>query len=145
MSDHDFPCNDINRLITEVAVLQNVVYKIDNTVAEIAKASTEVSRLLIVHDNRLNNLENNNKETATDVKDLYKKMEETTKKIVDKLDSMETRIETKFKEQEDKSDAYREDISDRLTVIETWKWLIIGGSVVIGYLIDHSDIMKLFK
>ena len=145
MSDHNSPCNDLNKIVTSVAVLQNVVYKIDNTVAEIAKASTEVSRLLIVHDNRLNNLENNNKETSTDVKDLYKKMEETTKKIVDKLDSMETRIETRFKEQEDKSDAYREDISDRLTVIETWKWLIIGGSVVIGYLIDHSDIMKLFK
>lgn len=145
MADHDFPYSDLNKTVTELAVLQNVVYKIDNTVAEIAKASTEVSRLLIVHDNRLNNLENNNKETTTDVKDLYKKMEETTKKIVDKLDSMETRIETKFKEQEDKSDAYREDISDRLTVIETWKWLIVGGSVVIGYLIDHSDIMKLFK
>ncbi len=145
MSDHNSPCNDLNRLVTEVAVLQNVVYKIDNTVAEIAKASSEVSRLLIVHDNRLNNLENNNKETTTDVKDLYKKMEETTKEIVDKLDDMESRIESKLKEHEEKSDEYREDISDRLSALETWKWIVIGGSLVIGYLIDHSDILKLFK
>ena len=145
MSDHNSPCSELNKTVTELAVLQNVVYKIDNTVAEIAKASTEVSRLLIVHDNRLNNLENNNKETTTDVKDLYKKMEETTKEIVDKLDDMEARIENKLKEHEDKSDEYREDISERLNALETWKWLVIGGSVVMGYLIDHSDVLKLFK
>lgn len=145
MSDHNSPCNDLNRLVTEVAVLQNVVYKIDNTVAEIAKASSEVSRLLIVHDNRLNNLENNNKETTTDVKDLYKKMEETTKEIVDKLDDMESRIETKLKEHEEKSNEYKDAISDRISALETWRWLVIGGAIVVGYLLDHSDVLKLFK
>lgn len=145
MSDHNSPCNDLNKIVTEVAVLQNVVYKIDNTVAEIAKASTEVSRLLIVHDNRLNNLENNNKETNTDVKDLYKKMEETTKEIVDKLDDMESRIENKLKEHEEKSNEYKDAISDRISALETWRWLVIGGAIVVGYLLDHSDVLKLFK
>lgn len=145
MSDHNSPCNELNKTVTELAVLQNVVYKIDNTVAEIAKASTEVSRLLIVHDNRLNNLENNNKETNTDVKDLYKKMEETAKAIVDKLDDMESRIENKLKEHEEKSNEYKDAISDRISGLETWRWLVIGGAIVIGYLLDHSDVLKLFK
>jgi chromosome segregation ATPase len=145
MSDHNSPCNELNKTVTELAVLQNVVYKIDNTVAEIAKASTEVSRLLIVHDNRLNNLENNNKETNTDVKDLYKKMEETTKEIVDKLDDMESRIENKLKEHEEKSNEYKDAISDRISALETWRWLVIGGAIVVGYLLDHSDVLKLFK
>lgn len=145
MSDHNSPCSELNKTVTELAVLQNVVYKIDNTVAEIAKASTEVSRLLIVHDNRLNNLENNNKETNTDVKDLYKKMEETTKEIVDKLDDMESRIENKLKEHEEKSNEYKDAISDRISALETWRWLVIGGAIVVGYLLDHSDVLKLFK
>ena len=145
MSDHNSPCNELNKTVTELAVLQNVVYKIDNTVAEIAKASTEVSRLLIVHDNRLNNLENNNKETNTDVKDLYKKMEETTKEIVDKLDDMESRIENKLKEHEEKSNEYKDAISDRISALETWRWLVIGGAIVVGYLLDHSDVLKFFK
>jgi chromosome segregation ATPase len=145
MSDHNSPCNELNKTVTELAVLQNVVYKIDNTVAEIAKASTEVSRLLIVHDNRLNNLENDTKETNTDVKDLYKKMEETTKEIVDKLDDMESRIENKLKEHEEKSNEYKDAISDRISALETWRWLVIGGAIVVGYLLDHSDVLKLFK
>ena len=137
MSDHNSPCNELNKTVTELAVLQNVVYKIDNTVAEIAKASTEVSRLLIVHDNRMNNLENDTKETNTDVKDLYKKMDETTKEIVDKLDDMESRIESKLKEHEINSDKYKDAISDRLSALETWRWLVIGGAIVVGYLLDH--------
>lgn len=145
MSDHNSPCNELNKTVTELAVLQNVVYKIDNTVAEIAKASTEVSRLLIVHDNRLNNLENDTKETNTDVKDLYKKMEETTKEIVDKLDDMESRIENKLKEHEEKSNEYKDAISDRLSALETWRWLVIGGAIVVGYLLDHSTLLKFFK
>lgn len=30
-----------------------------------------------------------------------------------------------------------EDIDDRLTAIEKWRWMIIGGSIVIGFLISH--------
>lgn len=145
MNDHNSPCNELNKTVTELAVLQNVVYKIDNTVAEIAKASTEVSRLLIVHDNRLNNLENDTKETNTDVKDLYKKMDETTKEIVDKLDDMESRIESKLKEHEINSDKYKDAISDRLSALETWRWLVIGGAIMVGYLLDHSTLLKFFK
>ena len=29
------------------------------------------------------------------------------------------------------------DIDQRLTVIEKWRWMIIGGSVVIGYLASN--------
>ena len=64
----------INELNTEVAVLQSVVYKIDSAVAEIAKSSTEVTRLLAVHDSRIGSLESGSRDTLTDVRDLYKKM-----------------------------------------------------------------------
>jgi TolA-binding protein len=29
------------------------------------------------------------------------------------------------------------DIDERLTTIEKWRWMIIGGSIVIGYLVSH--------
>ena len=29
------------------------------------------------------------------------------------------------------------DIDERLTTIEKWRWMIIGGSIVIGYLSSH--------
>ena len=131
-----------NNLNTEVAVLQSVVYKIDNTVAEIAKSSTEITRLLAVHDSRINNLESGNKETTTDVRDLYKKMSDNTKEILSKIDDMEGRIEDKLKEHTDKSSAQHKVISDRLTVLENWRWLVVGGSIALGFLLQHLDFFK---
>jgi hypothetical protein len=132
----------INGLNTDVAVLQAVVYKIDNTVAEIAKASTDITRLLSVHDARILNLETGSKETITDVRDLYKKMNEDTKEIVEKLEDMEERIDLKLKEHADKSMTQHKSISDRLTVLENWRWLIAGGCIAFGFLLNHLDIFK---
>jgi hypothetical protein len=132
----------INELNTEVAVLQSVVYKIDSAVAEIAKSSTEVTRLLAVHDSRIGSLESGSRETLTDVRDLYKKMNENTKEVIEKLEDMEERIELKLKEHSEKSIAQHKSISDRLTVIENWKWMVIGSALAVGFLLNHLEIFK---
>jgi hypothetical protein len=131
-----------NDIKVEVAVLQSVVYKIDNTVAEIAKSSAEVTRLLAVHDSRINNLETGSKETITDVRDLYKKMSENTKEILEKIDDMEGRIEDKLKEHTDKSSVQHKVISDRLTVLENWRYVVVGASIAFGFLLKHLDVFK---
>ena len=133
----------INELNTEVAVLQSVVYKIDSAVAEIAKSSTEVTRLLAVHDSRIGSLESGSRDTLTDVRDLYKKMNENTKEVIEKLEDMEERIELKLKEHSDKSIAQHKSISDRLSILENWKWMVIGGAIVFGFLLKHLDVIKL--
>ena len=132
----------INELNTEVAVLQSVVYKIDSAVAEIAKSSAEVTRLLAVHDSRIGSLESGSRETLTDVRDLYKKMNENTKEVIEKLEDMEERIELKLKEHSEKSIAQHKSISDRLTVIENWKWMVIGSALAVGFLLNHLEIFK---
>ena len=131
-----------NNLSIEVAVLQSVVYKIDNTVAEIARSSAEITRLLAVHDSRINNLESGSRETITDVRDLYKKMSENTKEILKKIDDMEGRIEDKLKEHTDRSSAQHKVISERLNVLENWRWIVVGASVVIGFLLNHLELFK---
>ena len=131
-----------NDIKVEVAVLQSVVYKIDNTVAEIAKSSAEVTRLLAVHDSRINNLETGNKENTTDVRELYNKMSENTKEILTKIDEMEVRIEDKIKEHTDKSTAQHKLISERLTVLENWRYVVVGASIAFGFLLKHLDVFK---
>ena len=126
----------------EVAVLQSVVYKIDSAVAEIAKSSTEVTRLLAVHDSRIGSLESGSRDTLTDVRDLYKKMNENTKEVIEKLEDMEERIELKLKEHSDKSIAQHKSISDRLSILENWKWMVIGSAMAIGFLLNHLEIIK---
>jgi hypothetical protein len=130
------------KIYTEVAVLQSVVYKIDNTVAEIAKASAEVTRLLAVHDSRINSLESGNRDTVSDVKEIYKKMSEDTKEIILKISEMEDRIETKLKDHTEDSSSALKTISARLNVLERWSWTVIGASIGFGFLLNHLDVFK---
>jgi len=122
-----------------VAVLQSVVYNIDNTVAEIAKTASELTRLLSVHDARISSLEWGNKETITDVRELYTKMSDNTREIVGKIEDMEDRIEKKIKEHSDQSLNGYTNLNERLTALENWRWMLIGVSIVIGYLLNHLD------
>lgn len=127
---------------TTVAVLQSVVYKIDNTVAEIARSSSEITRLLVVHDSRIGNLESGSKETITDVKEIYKKMTDNTKQIIDKIDLTETKLEEKLKEHADVTEEQYASINARISALENWRWFIIGGAVVVSYLLNNLDIFK---
>lgn len=126
----------------EVAVLQSIVYKIDNTVAEIARSSAEITRLLAVHDSRINNLELGTQANTTDVRDVYRKMNENTKEILTKIDEMEVRIEDKIKEHTEKSTSNHKAISDRLTTLENWRWLVVGAAMGLGFLLEHLDVFK---
>lgn len=127
---------------TTVAVLQSVVYKIDNTVAEIARSSSEITRLLVVHDSRIGNLETGSKDTITDVKELYKKMSDNTKQIIDKIDLTETKLEEKLKEHADSAEEQYSAINKRISALENWRWFIIGGAIVVSYLLNNLDIFK---
>lgn len=127
---------------TTVAVLQSVVYKIDNTVAEIARSSSEITRLLVVHDSRIGNLETGSKDTITDVKELYKKMSDNTKQIIDKIELTENKLEEKLKEHANVAEEQYEMINKRISALENWRWIMVGGVIVISYLLNNLDILK---
>lgn len=127
---------------TTVAVMQSVLYKIDNTVAELARTSGDISRLLVVHDSRIGNLETGSKDTITDVKELYRKMSDNTKQILDKIETTEIKIEDKIREHTDSTDAQYDLINKRIAALENWRWFIIGGAIVVSYLLNNLDIFK---
>lgn len=33
-------------------------------------------------------------------------------------------------------------IEERINSIEKWRWMVIGGSVVVGYMLSHLPILK---
>lgn len=35
-------------------------------------------------------------------------------------------------------------VSKRITVLEKWRWMIFGGAIVVGYILAHVRIERLF-
>lgn len=96
-------------------------------------------------------------ELKSDVKEIHSRITTGNREIVDKLESMELRIENRMKENSENSAKQHQDIeqnlrsdinkvTDRVDVLERWRFMIVGGAIALGYLISHLEIFsKLLK
>jgi predicted RNase H-like nuclease (RuvC/YqgF family) len=84
-------------------------------------------------------------EVKQDIKALDQKIEAGNRRVVEHLDASISELARADKEQHDSLRKSMENVKSRVDVLEKWKWMILGGAVVIGYLIGHADfIVKLF-
>ena len=129
----------------EVGVLKSVVAKLDTSLEKIAEVSNNISRLLAVHDERINNIEKNADNRDLEIKDLHVRITSQTKEIFDKLDHMETRMEDRIKALEKSIKDDHANIDGRVLVLEKWRWYLLGAAAIIGYLVSYTDLKTLLK
>jgi len=95
------------------------------------------------------------KDLKADVKEVHSRITTGNREILDKIDSMDSRIDAKLnasakiaKDQhnEIQVEIQRDikEIAKRVSTLETWRWMIVGGAIVVGYLIGHLDFFSKF-
>lgn len=72
-------------------------------------------------------------------------------RISDMRDDIHTNIENKHEKVMEKLDAQNKSateqhkaIADKISSIEKWRWMIMGGAIVVGYVLAHLKLEKLF-
>lgn len=94
-------------------------------------------------------------EVKNDIKDLHSRITTGNREIVERLDSMETKIEERMeataaaskKQHLEIETSVKKDIkqiNDRVDVLERWRWMIVGGAIAVGYLMSHMDLFGKF-
>jgi predicted nucleic acid-binding Zn-ribbon protein len=120
--------------------LERIVEKLDVSIDKLTEVSNNVSRLLAVHDTRINVIEKDTVRNEDDIRDIHVKMDNIAKEINKKLDqSMQNSVEGHAKIQTAIEEKLK-GIDARVRVLEVWRWLVIGGALAIGYLVN-----KLYK
>lgn len=126
----------------ELAVLKSVVTRIDSSIAAMTEVSSNIGKLLAVHEERLNKLEKDNTTVGFDIRDIHSRINTMSKEILDKLDDTERGLESKIKEsntattnQLDKIAKEMKQIDDRVGFLERWKWMVLGGALAIGWVL----------
>ena len=97
------------------------------------------------------------KDLKSDIKEIHSRVTTSNREIVDKIDDMQTRIEHKMQanaqiSQEQHAEIKKEVVQDlekmnaRVSALEQWKWYVIGGAAVLGFLLGHvNEIAKYLK
>ena len=94
-------------------------------------------------------------ELRGDIKDIHSRITTSNREIVEKIDDMQTRLEHKMNASSEMqnaahlkiSKAVSEDLTDlrkRVDTLEQWKWYVIGGVAMIGYMIGHLEFFSKF-
>lgn len=96
-------------------------------------------------------------ELKSDVKEIHSRITTGNREIMDKIEAMTNSLETKMRlnaaqaseqhleiEKNVKRDV--DELSEKISLIEKWKWMIVGGAIVLGYVIGNLDpITKIFR
>ena len=135
---------------TELAVLKNVVNRIDSSIAAMTEVSSNIGKLLAVHEERLNQLEKDNTTVGGDIRDIHSRITTMSREIVDKIESTEKCLEHKIKESNDVTNkklgemsTEMKKIDERVGFLERWKWMVLGGALAIGWVLAKMPSVNL--
>lgn len=90
------------------------------------------------------NLKEDIHEIRTDVKEVHSRITTTTREIVEKIETSTKSIKEDATSQHNQLSQQMKAVDDRVDVLERWKWMIVGGAVVLGYIVGHADLLTKF-
>jgi hypothetical protein len=84
-------------------------------------------------------------EIKTELKVVHGRITEGNEKVMEKLVSMSKEADSQHNGIVERMNVMDKRINGRITVLEQWRWLVLGGAVVVGWVISSSGfIQKLF-
>lgn len=84
-------------------------------------------------------------EITTELKVVHGRITEGNEKVMEKLMSMSKESSNQHDGIVDRMNTMDKRINGRITVLEQWRWLVIGGAAVIGWIISNTGfVQKLF-
>ena len=134
-----------NDLVTEVELLKREVEdmkvihgRLDTAIEKITEVSNCINRMLAVHEEKISQQEDvlirSDAEFSANVKELHSRITTNTKEMM-------ALMSEQHKEQTDKMTKLEIELQGRVGVLEKWRWIIIGGSIVAGFIIQKMLVL----
>ena len=124
---------DVELLKKEVSDMKEIHGRLDTAITKITDVSNCINRMLAVHEEKISQQEEvqirDAQTFANDVKELHSRITTSQKEITELMRKQHYEFESEIRR-------LREDVTNRVCVLERWKYLIIGGSIVVGFVIN---------
>ena len=124
---------DVELLKKEVSDMKEIHGRLDTAITKITDVSNCINRMLAVHEEKISQQEEvqirDAQTFANDVKELHSRITTSQKEITELMRKQHYEFESEIRR-------LREDVTNRVGVLERWKYLIIGGAIVVGFVIN---------
>ncbi len=136
----------VKLLEKEIHDRKGVFQRLDIAIEKLTDVSNCINRMLAVHEEKIARqeeaifeaeglIETRRIELTTKIDDLHSRITTNTKEIM-------TAATQQHKEHTDDIQKLRNDLTTRVGVLEKWRWLIIGGAIVVGFLLHKFMIIS---
>ena len=96
---------------------QDRLYKrLDVAIEKLSDVSSEIKQVLVVHETKLEN------------------QEELNRQYYDQIDKLHLRI-----------GALRDELMKKMDALEKWRYILMGGAIVLGMVIGNAEGLKIFQ
>jgi len=149
--------SDIENLKTEIALLKKdaktgelIHQRLEIAIDKLSEIVISCKQMLAQQEQKLQKaeqtdddifitLESRRKEWDTDLKELHSRITTNSRELRESQYHLESKLLNEIR-------MVRTQLSERVGVLEKWRWLIIGGSIIVGLLISNPEsmLMQLF-
>ena len=124
---------EIELLKRDVSEMKQIHVRLDTAIDKIADVSSSLHTIMAVHEEKLlrqeETLDGQEKEFRDNIQELHSRITTNAKETHKAMSDMERRLLEELQ-------TIRKEMSSRVGMLEKWKWLIVGGSIVAGFIIQ---------
>ena len=124
---------EIALLKREVDDMKGIHARLDTAIEKIADVSSSLHTVIAVHEEKLarqeETLEESERQLRDNVQELHSRITTNAKETSQHMSEMERRLLEELQ-------TIRKEMSNRVGMLEKWKWVIVGGSIVAGFIIQ---------
>lgn len=121
----------IEGLKKDIENTQNINQRLDTAIDKLTDVSTSIKSMLAVHEEKLQRQEQIDEVIFNKLKDRADEIDNVYRDLQREISQTEKRLLIEIK-------SLKNDIGSRVGVLEKWRWLILGGAIVIGWVLSKN-------
>ena len=115
----------------EIENVNGIQGRLDTAIDKLTDVSTSIKSMLAVHEEKIQRQEQIDDVIFTKLKERADEIDNVYRDLQREINQTEKRLLVEIK-------SLRNDIGGRVGVLEKWRWLIIGGAIVVGWVLSKN-------
>jgi chromosome segregation ATPase len=131
---------EIEGLKKDIQNVTNLNSRIDNAIEKLTDVSTDIKQMLAVHEEKISRQEQIDEIIFDKLKERAGEIDNIHRELTKEIQHVEKRLLVEIKQ-------VRLEIGGRVGMLEKYRWLIMGGAIVVGWFIalNGHEILEMLK
>jgi len=123
----------IARLKKDIENTQSINNRLDTAIDKLTDVSTSIKSMLAVHEEKLQRQEQIDEVIFDKIRERGNEIDNVYRDLQKEIAGVEKRLLVEIK-------SLKLDIGNRVSMLEKYKWIILGGSIVVGWILSKNFI-----